>query len=101
MKQNYDKHVERLENWKDIREQEEWVDKAGFITLFFMKWETLISYMMLEFFNTFIINNTYIYFGYKDKVYVISKQLIIDVFGVCAKGYLEDPKGQVSNTIAL
>jgi hypothetical protein len=66
-----------------------------------MKWETLISYIMLEFFNTFIINSTYIYFGYKYKVYVISKQLIIDVFGACAKGYLEDPKVQVSNTVAL
>ncbi len=25
-------------------------------------------------------------------MYVINKQLIIDVFGVCAKGYVEDPK---------
>jgi hypothetical protein len=30
----------------------------------------------------------YIFFGHKDKVYVISKQLIVNVFGVCAKGYV-------------
>jgi hypothetical protein len=35
----------------------------------------------------------YIFFGHKDKVYVIYKQLIVDVFGVCAKGYVEDLKG--------
>ncbi len=38
-KQNYDKHVERLKNWTDISEEEEWVDKVGFIALLFMKWE--------------------------------------------------------------
>jgi hypothetical protein len=26
-----------------------------------------------------------IYFGHRDKVYVINKQLIVNVFGVCAK----------------
>ncbi len=40
-------------------------------------------------------------FGYQYKVYVISKQLIVDVFRVCAKGYVKDPKGQVNKTIAL
>jgi hypothetical protein len=48
------------------------------------------------FFNTFLIKGADIYFGHKDKVYVISKQLIVDVFGICAKGYVEEPKGQVS-----
>jgi hypothetical protein len=42
MKQNYDKHVERLKNWKDISGKEEWDDKARLITLFFMKWEAPI-----------------------------------------------------------
>jgi len=56
---------------------------------------------MLEFLNTFVIKGTNIYFGYKDKVYVINKQLIVDVFGIYAKRYVEDPKGQVSKTIAL
>jgi hypothetical protein len=33
MKQNYDKHVERMENW-NISEEEEWASKAGLVTLF-------------------------------------------------------------------
>ncbi len=57
--------------------------------------------IMLEFLNTFLIKGTYIYFGYQDKVYVIIKQLIIDVFGVCVEEYVEDPKGQVSKIVAL
>ncbi len=51
MKQNYDKHVERLKFWKDISKEEERVDKAWFITLFFMKWEAPIPNIMLEFLN--------------------------------------------------
>jgi hypothetical protein len=35
----------------------------------------------------------YIFFGHKDMVYVINKQLIVDVFGVCVEGYVEDLKG--------
>jgi hypothetical protein len=31
-----------------------------------------------------MIKGTYIYFGHHDKVYVINKQQIVDVFGVCA-----------------
>jgi len=66
-----------------------------------MSWETPMPNFMLEFVNTFLIKGTYIYFGHKDKVYVISKELIIDVFGVCAKGYVEDLKGQVSKSLAV
>ncbi len=55
--------------------------------------------IMLEFLNTFIIKGIYIYFGYQNKVYVIIKQLIIDVFGVCVEEYVEDPKGQVSKIV--
>jgi len=90
---NYDKHVERMENWKDINEEEYWVFKARLIPLFLMIWEAPMPSVMLEFLNIFIIKGTNIYFGHKDKVYVISKQLIGDVFGVCAKGYVEDLKG--------
>ncbi len=57
--------------------------------------------IMLEFFNTLVIKGAYIYFGYHDKVYAINKQLIVNVFGVCAERYVEDPKGQVSKIIAL
>ncbi len=56
---------------------------------------------MLECFNTFVIKGTNIYFGYQDKVYVIIKQLIINVFGAYAKGYVEDLKGQVSKAVTL
>ncbi len=34
-------------------------------------------------------------------MYVISKQLIVFVFGVCVKGYVEDLKGQVSKSLAI
>jgi hypothetical protein len=57
-----------------------------------MEWEVPMLDVMLEFFNTFLINGANIYFGHKDKVYLISKQLIIDVFGVCVKGYVEKSK---------
>jgi hypothetical protein len=66
-----------------------------------MKWEALIPYIMLEFFDVFVFKSTNIYFGYKDKIYAISKQLIVDVFGVCAEGYVRDPKRQVNKTITL
>jgi hypothetical protein len=49
--------------------------------------------VMLEFFNTLLIKGTDIYFGHQDKVYVINKQLIVDVFEVCPEGYVEEPKG--------
>ncbi len=56
---------------------------------------------MLEFFNTFFIKDADIYFGHKDKVYIISKQLIVDVLGMCVEGYVEEPKGQVSKSLAI
>jgi hypothetical protein len=97
MKQNYDKHVEGLKKWKDINEEEKWANKVGLVTLFLMKWETPIPNIMLEFLNIFVINGTYIYFAYQDKVYVISKQLIVNVFG----GIIGDLKGQVNKMITL
>jgi hypothetical protein len=58
-----------------------------------MGWEAPMLDLMLEFLNTFLIKGVNIYFGHKDKVYVINKQLTIDVFGVCAEGYVEELKG--------
>jgi len=58
-----------------------------------MEWEVLMFDVKLELLNTFLIKGAYIYFGHKDKVYLISKQLIVDVFKVCAKGYIEESKG--------
>jgi hypothetical protein len=57
--------------------------------------------VMLEFLNTFLIKGINIYFEHKDKVYVISKQLIVDVFGVCVEGYVEKRKGQVNKSLAV
>jgi hypothetical protein len=53
--------------------------------------------VMLEFLNTLLIKGVDIYFGHKNKVYVISKQLI----GACADGYVEEPKGQVSKSLVI
>jgi hypothetical protein len=58
-----------------------------------MGWEALMPDVMLKFLNTFLIKGANIYFGHKDKVYVINKQLIVDVSGVCAERYVEKPKG--------
>jgi hypothetical protein len=93
MKQNYDRHVERIENWKDISEEKEWASKLRVVPLFLMNWETPMLNALLEFLKTFVIKGTYIYFGHKDKVYAINKEPIVDVFGVCAKGYVKDSKG--------
>ncbi len=57
--------------------------------------------VMLEFLNTFFIKGVDIYFGHKGKVYIISKQLIIDVFGVCVERYVEELKWQVSKSLAV
>ncbi len=54
--------------------------------------------VMFEFLSTFLIKGADIYFGHHDKVWVINKQLIIDVFEVCVEGNVEEPKGQVSKS---
>jgi hypothetical protein len=66
-----------------------------------MGWETPMPDVMLKFLNTFLIKDIYIYFGHKDKVYVIIKKLIVYVFGMCAKGYVEKPKRQVNKSLAV
>jgi hypothetical protein len=66
--------------------------KPRLVPLFLMGWETLMPNVMLEFLNTFLIKGVDIYFGHKDKVYVINKQLIVDVFRVCMEGYVEKLK---------
>jgi hypothetical protein len=52
-------------------------------------------------FYRFLIKGANIYFGHKDKVYVINKQLIVDVFGMCAERYVKEPKGQVNKSLAI
>jgi len=74
-----------MKNKKDITKEEDWVSKAKPFPLFLMEWEVLMLDVKLELLNTFLIKGANIYFGHKDKVYLISKQLIVDVFRVCKK----------------
>ncbi len=46
-KQNYDKHVERMENQKDIIEEENKASKTMFVPLFMMEWEVPMLDVML------------------------------------------------------
>jgi hypothetical protein len=62
-----------MEDWKDINEEEDWASKVGLVPLFLMNYEAQMLDVMLKFLNIFVIKGTYIYFGHKDKVYVISK----------------------------
>jgi phospholipase/lecithinase/hemolysin len=66
-----------------------------------MDWETLMLNVMLEFLNTFLIKGANTYFGHKDKVYAISKQLVVDAFGVCAQGYVKELKEHVSKSLVV
>ncbi len=100
-KQNYGKYVEWMENQNDIAMEEDQASEAGLVPLFLMGWEALILDVMLEFLNTFLVKGAYIYFGHKNKVYVINKKLIVDVSKVCAEGYVEEPKGQVSKSLVI
>ncbi len=34
-------------------------------------------------------------------MYVINKQLIVDVFGMCVEGYVEEPKGLINKSLAI
>jgi hypothetical protein len=62
-----------MENWKDIVEEEDQASKVKLFLLFLMGWEASLLNVMLEFLNTFLIKGVDIYFGHKDKVYVIIK----------------------------
>ncbi len=90
-----------MDNQKDITQEEDWASKVGLVTSCLMDWQTPMLDVMLGFLNTFVIKDVDIYFGHKDKVYVISKQLIVDVFGVCVKEYVKELKGQVSKSLAV
>jgi hypothetical protein len=90
-----------MENLKDTTKEEDWASKARLVPMFLMDWQALMPNVMLEFLNTFLIKGVDIYFGHKDKVYVINKQLIVDVCGMCVDGYVEEPKGQVSKSLVV
>ncbi len=65
-----------------------------------MGWEAPMPDVVLEFFNTFFIKGANIYFGHKDKVYVINKQLIV-MYLECVEGYVEELKGHVSKSLTI
>jgi hypothetical protein len=60
-----------MENRNDIAKEEDWAFKARLVILFLMEWHASMPNLMLEFLNTLLIKRVDIYFGHKDKVYVI------------------------------
>ncbi len=72
-KHNYDKHVKWMENWKDIAQEEDQASKTRLVLLFLMDQQAPMLDVMLEILNTFLIKGIDIYFGHKDKIYVINK----------------------------
>jgi hypothetical protein len=49
MKQNYDKHIEQMENWKDIAVKKDLASKARLVPLFLVGWEApMPDVMFLE-----------------------------------------------------
>jgi hypothetical protein len=71
--------VERLEVWKQMGKIEEaWASKVGLITLMAIDWMEPDHDALVEFLNIFVIKRCGIYFGKRNIVYVISKQLIAD-----------------------
>jgi hypothetical protein len=57
-----------------------------------IEWKEPNHDALVEFFSTFVIKGSEVYFNRKNIVYVISKQLIPDAFGVYYNGYFEIPK---------
>jgi len=93
--------VERMEMWKKMGESEDvWASKVGLVTLLAIEWKEPHHDTLVEFLNTFVIKGSEIYCGRINIVYVINKQLIADALGVYQSGYIEDPKGSVTKTLA-
>jgi hypothetical protein len=65
--------------------------------LFLMGWEAPMPNVMLKFLNTILTKGANIYFGHKDKVYVINKQLIIDFLECVRKGMWKNRKDKSVN----
>jgi hypothetical protein len=62
--------------WKKMGEgKEAWINKVGLVTFLDIEW--------MEFFNTFVIKGYEIYFGKRNIMYVINKQILVDAFGIC------------------
>ncbi len=76
-----------------LAKEKDWASKFVLVPLFLMDWEALMLNVMLENLNTFLIKGADIYFGHKDKLYAIIKQLVVDVFGVYVERYVKELKG--------
>jgi hypothetical protein len=70
-----------------------WANKARLVTLLNIEWMEPNHDNLVEFMNTFVIKGNDIYFGRRGVMYVISKQIIVDGFGICESGNVEDLKG--------
>jgi len=57
--------LRKMENWKDIAKEKDWVSNFGLVPLFLTDWEASMLDVLLEFLNTFLIKGLDIYFGYK------------------------------------
>ncbi len=53
----------------------------------------------MELLNTVVIKKFEIYLKKGATMYVINKQMMVDVISVCQAGYMEDPKGQVNKLV--
>jgi len=99
-KKNYDKHVEQMENWKDIVEKRlGFKSKACYVVFNGLgsidaQCHVGISEHILDQGHKYLL-------AHKDKVYAISKQFIKDVFGICVEGYVEESKRQVSKSLVI
>jgi hypothetical protein len=70
--------------WKKMGEgKEAWVNKVGLVTLLDIEWKELDHGTIMEIFNTFVIKGYEIYFGKKNIMHVINKQILVDAFGIC------------------
>ncbi len=68
--------------------------------LLIIEWKEPNHDALVEFQNTFVTKGSKIYFGRRNIVYVISNQLIANASDVYQSGYVEDPKKQMTKTLA-
>jgi hypothetical protein len=70
--------------WKKMGEgKEAWINKVGLVTFLDIEWKEPDRGAIMEFFNTFVIKGYEIYFGKRNIMYVINKQILVDAFGIC------------------
>jgi hypothetical protein len=78
---------------KDGKGKGTWASKARLVILLDIEWKEPNHDNLVELLNIFVIKRNEIFFGRRGVIYVISKQIITNAFGVYQSGYVEDPKG--------